>query len=210
MSAAGSIVVSRPATPAELVLLFHGVGATAADLLPLAQLIAKSQPQAMVVSVEAPFPTGGGAARQWFSVQGVTETNRAQRVAQALPVFTQTVAQWQADAGIAAQGTTLVGFSQGAIMSLESTQAEPLPAQRVVSLAGRFAAPVRRATPRTVFHLVHGDQDGVVPHGHSVQAAKELGQFGATVTLDVLPGLGHGIDGRVARLVLAYLAAGKT
>lgn len=209
MTPSNSVVVARPAAPAMLVLLFHGVGASAADLLPLARPIAAARPGAMVVSVEAPFPSGFGSGRQWFSVQGVTEANRPERIAQAMPAFIAAINGWQKEAGVDPGATTLVGFSQGAIMSLESTQVEAAPARRVVSIAGRFATPARSAAPGVRFHLIHGDQDGVVPAAHSGQAAVQLRELGAKVTIDLLPGLGHGIDARAARLVLDYLGGAQ-
>lgn len=205
MNADASIVVSRPALPAELVLLFHGVGASARDLLPLAEMIARSLPQAMVVSVDAPFASDFGTGRQWFSVQGVTEEDRPGRIAQAMPVFQHAVLRWQEVAGVSADATTLVGFSQGAIMSLESTQSDLAIARRVVALAGRFASDVKRPLQGTVYHLIHGDRDLVVPTEHSKRAEGQLKQLDVAVTLDVIPSLGHGIDVRVAKLVAGYL-----
>jgi phospholipase/carboxylesterase len=205
MSDDASIVVSRPALPGELILLFHGVGASARDLLPLAETIAKTLPQAMVVSVDAPFASDFGAGRQWFSVRGVTEEDRPGRIAQAMPVFQQTVHRWQAVVGVTATATTLVGFSQGAIMALESTQQDMPSARRIISLAGRFASNVRRAAPGTIFHLIHGDQDKVVPAENSERGADQLKQLGVEATLDIVPALEHGIDARAAGLVAHYL-----
>lgn len=206
MNADASIVVSRPVLPAELVLLFHGVGASARDLLPLAEMIARSLPQAMVVSVDAPFASDFGTGRQWFSVQGVTEGDRPGRIAQAMPLFQQAVLRWQKVAGVSAGATTLLGFSQGAIMALESTQADVAVARRIVSLAGRFASDVTSPPQGTVYHLIHGDRDMVVPIEHITRGADQLKQLGVNVTLDVVPSLGHGIDARVAGLVMGYLA----
>lgn len=203
----GSIVVAGPAGPSQLVLLFHGVGSSAANLAPLGEVIAKACPRAMVVSVDAPHPSTLGTGREWFSVVGVTEQNRPGRIAEAVPLFLNTVAHWQQASSVGPPGTMLVGFSQGAILALESTQAEdaPVPAGSVIALAGRLARPARRAPAGVQFHLIHGDQDKVVPTSASVSAARELQTLGAEVTLDVLPGLGHGIDARAARLAVHYL-----
>lgn len=105
----------------------------------------------------------------------------------------------------------LLGFSLGAIMSLESTQASLQPteaAQKVISLAGRFAEPVRRAPPNVRLHLIHGEQDGVVLPKWSIEAANQWRTLGSTVTLDLMPGLGHSIDARSLGLVVNYLAQG--
>jgi phospholipase/carboxylesterase len=205
MNSDDSIVVSRPALPAELVLLFHGVGASARDLQPLAEVIQRTLPQAMVVSVAAPFASDHGTGRQWFSVRGVTEKDRPDRIAQAMSIFQQTVRRWQEVAGVSATATTLVGFSQGAIMALESTQLGPSIAGRIVSLAGRFASGVRRATPGIAYHLIHGDRDMVVPTEHSQRGADQLRRLGVDATLDIVPSLGHGIDANAAGLVVHYL-----
>jgi phospholipase/carboxylesterase len=202
-----SIVIVRPEAPAQLVLLFHGVGSSAANLVPLGEAIAQARPGAMVVSVDAPHPSTLGSGREWFSVVGITEQNRPERIAAILPLFLDTVAHWQQASGVGPAETVLVGFSQGAILALEATQVADtaIAAGRVIALAGRFAQPVRRAPRDLRYHLVHGEQDGVVPTSASVHAARALQALGADVTLDLLPGLGHGIDGRALQLVIGYL-----
>ncbi|MBK6004711.1 esterase [Ramlibacter ginsenosidimutans] len=203
-----SIVVARPAAANLLVLLFHGVGSSAANLVPLGEAIAQARPDAMVASVDAPQASTLGSGREWFSVLGVTEQNRPARIERAMPSFLQAIAHWQQAAGIAPEQTVLVGFSQGAILALESTQVQgPLAAGRVIALAGRFAQPVRRAPAGVQFHLIHGEADNVVPARFSVEAAAALQAHGAQVTLDLLPGLGHGIDARAVGLVQRSIAS---
>jgi phospholipase/carboxylesterase len=203
-----SIVVARPRQPAQLVLLFHGVGSSAENLLPLGRAIALERPQACVVSVNAPHASTLRSGREWFSVVGVTEGNRPERIANAMPLFLEAVEHWQQVSGAGPASTVLAGFSQGAIMALESTQgaiARPK-AGRVISLAGRLAEPARRAPAGLQFHLVHGEQDGVVAPSFSATAAQELQALGANVTLDLLPGLGHAIDARALGLLIEYVS----
>ena len=203
----GSITVQAPRQPGRLVLLFHGVGASADHLVPVGKLIASGHPDAMVVSVQAPHPSGLGAGREWFSVLGVTEEDRPQRIAAAMPQFRQAVADWQATSGVGADRTTRAGSTQGAIMSRETPQlAAPPLASRVVALAGRFAVPVRSAPAATRFHFIHGAADTVIPVRFSVEAAHAIEQRGGLATLDGVPGLGHGIDERAAKALLEHLA----
>jgi phospholipase/carboxylesterase len=189
----------------RLILLFHGVGADAQGLVPLGRMLAAAFPDATVASVPAPFVSDLGSGRQWFSVAGVTEANRIDRVAEAMPLFVRTVQAVQAAHGVAPMQTVLVGFSQGAIMALEAARAGHALAGRIVALAGRFAQPPQAVPPGVAFHLLHGTQDPVIPVGLAQQAAHTLRALGAPVTLDVLAGTGHGItqpmaDGLVARL----------
>jgi phospholipase/carboxylesterase len=203
----GSIVLHRPAqAPTALVLMFHGVGATADDLAPLGRLIAERETGALIVSVQAPWPSDFGSGRHWFSVAGVTDAERPARVAAAMPVFVEIVQRWQGEARLPAAQTVLLGFSQGAIMSLASTQqaADPL-SGRVIAIAGRFAAPPHRAPQSISIHLLHGLQDAVIPASCSHDAHAQWTALGGLATLDTFEGLGHGIDMRVAARVLALL-----
>ncbi|MBQ0921511.1 phospholipase, partial [Hydrogenophaga aromaticivorans] len=148
------LIVHQPTVPArQLVLLFHGVGASPEGLLPLGQALAR--PDRWVVAVRSPFASDMGGGWQWFSVRSIDEANRIERIAAVMPRFVQTVKDWQARTGLDASATALAGFSQGAIMALESTQQAPPIASRVVAMAGRFAQPPRLAPDGTALHFIH-------------------------------------------------------
>ena len=201
-----SIIVSRPEGQAEqLMLLFHGVGSTAQDLVPLGRVLAAEFPAAFVVSIAAPLPADAGSGRQWFSVMGISEENRPARVEAALPTFVETVAHWQEEAGVGIDAVALIGFSQGAIMALESTRDQPAIAGRVVSIAGRFAALPSAPNPGTTLHMFHGKADPVIPYGFTVEAAQHLVALGADITADVIPHVGHQINDDIAELVIERL-----
>jgi phospholipase/carboxylesterase len=194
-----SVVFQRPGSDAQqLVLLFHGFGATPDDLAPLARHLAAQFPQAFIVGVAAPDPSHPGEpdGRQWFSPHGITEESRPALIAAAMPAFESAVRHWQAESGLGVPATALVGFSQGAIMALASTQRPDAPplAGRVVAIAGRFATLPVYPAPETTFHLFHGKHDPVVPYRHTVEGAERLVAIGADVTADVLPFVQHEID----------------
>ena len=181
--------------PELLYLLFHGVGATAEAMVPLARRLVQEYPQAAVLCLNAPVAfdavPGGGAGHQWFSVRGVDEQNRPERVAAALPAFIATVRALQLRFGMAWERTALAGFSQGAIMALEAVQAEPLLAGRVLAFAGRHASAPTHAPLDTTVHLLHGLADAVIPAAAAIDSAQTLVELGADVTADVLPGFVH-------------------
>lgn len=192
--------------PQRLVLLFHGVGAQAQSMEPLGRVLGSVFAGDAVLSVPAAQPSDLGAGRQWFSVRGVTEENRPARVAQAMPLFEQAVKALQARYGVAPHDTVLIGFSQGAIMSLESARAGLGLAGRIVSIGGRFAQLPDAAPQGTTFHLVHGDSDEVIDVEHATSAAQRLQQLGTPVTLDVLTATGHEITQEAAQRVRDRLA----
>lgn len=201
-----SLIIQQPSSHAQqLVLLFHGVGGTPDDMLPLGQRLAREFPQAFVVSVRAPQWCDFGAGFQWFSVREITDENRVERVAEAMPSFVHQVRLWQHASGASTQATALIGFSQGAIMALESTQFQEELAGRVVGIAGRFAQLPSIAPPATTLHLFHGKQDDVVHYAHAVQAAERLVRLGADVTADVIPFVGHEINAEIQDLLVERL-----
>ena len=201
-----SITVARPEGPAQqLMLLFHGVGSTALDLVPLGRVLAAEFPHAFIVSVAAPAPSGAGGGREWFSVQGISEENRPGRIEAAMPAFLATVSHWRKEAGVGTDAVALIGFSQGGIMALESTRDQPAVAGRVVSIAGRFARLPTEPNPGATLHMFHGKLDPVIPYGYTVEAAQHLVNIGADVTADVIPHVGHQINDDIAELLIERL-----
>jgi phospholipase/carboxylesterase len=203
-----SLIVHTPQGGAakQLFLLFHGVGAAPDDLVPLGIMLAKCFAQSAIVSVQAPHDCPYSSGFQWFSIDGITEEERPLRTAQAMPLFQQAVRQWQHTFGVSADATALVGFSQGAIMALESTQTTGLLAARIVALSGRFSSLPERAPDNCTLHLVHGKQDSVIAYQHTVHAAERLVALGADVTADVIPFVAHEITEEIANLVIERLS----
>jgi phospholipase/carboxylesterase len=191
--------------PQQLFVLAHGFGANAADLVPLAERIARAFPHSTVVSIEAPLAAGNPGGYQWFPLAGISEANRGERIRDAMPGFCAEIRAWQRDTGAIPAITALVGFSQGAMMALESTVGTEVIAARVVAISGRFAALPAQVPEQATFHLLHGKEDGVVPCRHTVDAAHRLLELGGDVTADIVPFIGHEIDDELIDLLLQRL-----
>ncbi len=176
----------------QLFILLHGVGGAPDNLLPLAQAVRAAFPAAAILIPEGfePFD-GGGAGRQWFSVRGVTEENRPERVARALPPLEAYVKQAQARFGLPQSDTALAGFSQGAIMALELVQAHDGMAGRVIAFSGRYAQLPKAAPQYTTLHLLHGAADGIMPVAHIQAAQARLDELHGDATIDVASQVGH-------------------
>ncbi|MBA0182149.1 esterase [Pectobacterium versatile] len=199
------VVVQQPSEANRLILLFHGVGDTAAGMAQIGRYFAAALPQAIVVSIAGPFSSGYGDGRQWFSVQGITEENRFSRIEANLPRFIDTVRHWQEQSGMSAEHTVLVGFSQGSIMSLEALKSESSLAGHIIAFSGRFAVLPEKAFADVAVHLIHGEADGVIVVGHAHAAAQRFQELGTSFTLDVAPAVGHGIDELMLKQALSYL-----
>ena len=204
-----SLIVHLPSggAPQQLFLLFHGVGAAPDDLVPLGHVLAKQFPRSAIVSVQAPHDCPYSNGFQWFSIEGITEEQRGPRTREALPAFIEAVQHWQQTFGLGPESTALVGFSQGAIMALCSTQSQPPThlATRIVALSGRFAQLPTVAPEHCTIHMIHGKTDTVIPYAHTVLAAERLVELGADVTADVIPFVGHEIPQEISDLVIERL-----
>ncbi len=206
----GTIVLQSPQKSTHLFLLFHGVNATPESLHPIATMLARSYLHAAIVLVQAPYASDFGQGYQWFSVQGVTEQNRTQRVEMAMPAFVETVRNWQKKTGVNTEQTTLIGFSQGAIMALSSTQmVEDVLAARIVALSGRFATLPKKGVDQTQIHFIHGDQDNVIDHRISRIAHEALLARGVMTTYDLIPHLAHSVDQTAIMSLFQRLSDGK-
>ena len=169
-----------------LIVLLHGIGQTPADMAPLADLVAAHDPHAVVATPPAACPYDGGPAGfQWFSVDGITEANRPDRIRAALPAFVATVEALQRAHGAGPAETVLAGFSQGALMALAACEDRFL-ARHVVAIAGRYVPLPEAWEQRTTVHLVHGRHDGTVSVQYSERAFERLTMLGADVRLDVV------------------------
>lgn len=190
-----------------LVLMLHGVGSTGADLAPLAPHLAASLPGATFLSPDGTEPfVGGGRARQWFSIAGVTEANRPARVVAARPALDALIDRAVEDSG--ADRVILLGFSQGAIMALDAVARGKV--AKVVAFAGRLAfdgVPTPQAGARAL--LVGGTADAVMPHALSLEAADRLQAAGVAAEVVVLQGVPHTITAEGLAAAQAFLSRGR-
>jgi phospholipase/carboxylesterase len=202
-----SLVIQEPAEQAaQLILLCHAAGADAASLLPLGERLSETFPLATIVSLQANAPAAVPQGFVWFDTVGLTEENRAARVAQALPALQSTVRDWQERSGVAAAATALIGVSQGAEMVLELSKLQPMLASRVVAMGGRFTTLPEDPTAVTTTHFLHGKLDQLTPYRHSVDAAHHLRDMGCDITAEVVPFVGHDLHPDLIELAITKLS----
>ena len=194
----------------SLVIMLHGVGASGADLAPLSGPLKRFLPNAAFASPDAPNPFGGApSGRQWFSIAGVSDANRAQRIAGARAGFDRVVAHEIEKAGLADRldRVAFFGFSQGAILSLDAIADGRWPVAAVVAASGRLVLPPgRNAAKGTPVLLLHGEQDNVVAAAETPRAERLLKDAGFAVEARLYPRLGHSISFEGIEAAGAFLA----
>lgn len=184
--------VSAPAK--GLVVLMHGVGSNARDLMPLADIWSEALPDVAFTSLDGTDAFDGGfGGRQWFSLRDVTDANREARVAAAYPALRRMLDAELTYSQLAFGRLALVGFSQGSIMAMHHVASSAEGAAGVVAYSGRLASPIvaQNGTPLT---LIHGEDDEVISVRELEYAADAFTNAGYSVDAYALPGIGHTIN----------------
>lgn len=194
---------------APLLVLLHGIGTDENDLFPIADLL---DPRFQVVSLRAPGTYVMG--HSWFHID--FEPNGT--VVPDVPGARRTLAdlqRWLAAAparfGTDPARTVLLGFSQGAMMSLGIVRTAPEQVAAVVALSGRAPGELfpASAPPDAVaavpLFVGHGLYDDVLPIAHG-RATQEAFAGSADVTYREYP-VAHGITDAELRDVAAWLTA---
>jgi phospholipase/carboxylesterase len=205
-----SVPPAAGGAPKQLVIFLHGVGADGNDLIGLAPYFQKALPHARFVSPNAPYafdmaPYG----YQWFSLQDFTEETRLLGAERAAPVLNAFIDAELARDGLADENLALIGFSQGAMMSLHVGLRRERAMAGIVSYSGLLVGLDKlkaemRSTPPVL--LTHGTEDPVLPFAFLAEAEAGLKSLGLAVEAHARPGLPHGIDGECIELGQDFLA----
>jgi phospholipase/carboxylesterase len=178
-----------------LVVLLHGVGSSGDAMNWMAEGLKAKFPTMATFAPDAPQRFDmASSGYQWFSIVGVTESNRAERVQEANAELVARIEAEQRRLEIDWDRTAVVGFSQGAMLALSmAATLDPAPGL-VAGLSGRVALPLApgRTARRRVF-LSHGTADPVVPFAEMERAGSFLRSQGCEVEVLEMRGQGHSV-----------------
>jgi phospholipase/carboxylesterase len=192
------------AEQSRLVIFFHGIGASGAQLMPLAASWRSALPNTRFAMPDAPFPHWYG--HQWFRVDG--NPLAPENILSAREGFDRTVADitWREGFEDMHDGIAFVGVSQGAIVALDAVASGRWRVGALVSFAGLLALmPVSSDGTKTPILLMHGKEDRTISPVASTRAANQLRRAGFHVELDIMPSLGHTISADGADRALQFL-----
>lgn len=185
------------AKPKQLVVLCHGLGADGHDLIDLAPTWSHALPDALFISVDAPFPHESGFGRQWWSVGDRSPPVVEVGVRRAAGFLNAFIDAELPRLGLPAEAYAIMGFSQGAMTALFTGLRRTAPPRAILAFSGALVAPETLAAElanRSPVLLVHGEADDVVPVQRSRDAEAALRAVNVPVEAVYVPRLGHGID----------------
>ncbi|MCL4303220.1 MAG: dienelactone hydrolase family protein [Anaerolineae bacterium] len=199
------LAAGEPLDRAQAALIMvHGRGATAESILTLADELA--QPGFIYLAPQA-------AGDTWYpnSFMAPIPSNEP-GISSGLAVLAGLI-DHLAGAGIPVERTILLGFSQGACLSLEFTARHAQRYGGVAGLSGGLIGP--DGTPRdyagslagTPVFLGCSDVDFHIPKERVEHTAKVLRRLGGDVTMRLYPGMGHTVNHDEIRFVRQMMAA---
>ncbi len=173
-----------------VVILAHGRGADATDILPLGHEF--NVPDVAYLAPDA-------AQNAWYPDRFMEPTEKNEPWLSSALSFLDRVVTQVVDAGIPRERIVLGGFSQGACLTLEYAARNAQRFGGVIAFAGGIIGP--DSLPRdypgsfdgTPVFIGVGDQDHHIPVARSRLSAEVYTRMGATVDLRVYAGLPHTI-----------------
>ena len=180
-----------------LLLLLHGYGSNEEDLFSFASELPQDH---YVISVRAPYdlqPYG----HAWYAIHFDADENKFSDNVQAKQsveliggFIDEIVKQYPIDT----KNVTLIGFSQGAILSYATALTYPEKVTKVVALSGYFNQEIMpevtdtKAISHLKFFVSHGSVDQVIPVEWARKAKPALENIGVEVHYQEYP-VGHGV-----------------
>jgi phospholipase/carboxylesterase len=185
--AAHSALVLGPQEADRRLVLLHGWGADADDLLDLGSELLGSEAAAVsVVALRAPLPHPGGTGRQWYDL-GLPNWPELPAAREDLLRRLQELSRT-----VPLERTVLLGFSQGAAMGIDVAVGAGLTLAGLIGCSGYPHpgwVPQKSEIP---ILLTHGKEDAVVPFGACEALEQSLKSSGGRVETLAFHG-GHGI-----------------
>lgn len=178
-----------------LLLLLHGYGSNEEDLFSFASELPE---QYYVISVRAPHAMMYGSYA-WYAINFDADENKFSDVVQAKAsreLILSFIEDLKNKYPIDADNVTLIGFSQGAILSYAAALKCPEKIQRIAALSGYFnleiADEISKHASQLKMFISHGTADQVIPVEWARKAAPQLQQMGIEITYKEYP-VGHGV-----------------
>lgn len=180
-----------------LLLLLHGYGSNEEDLFSFANELPSEY---YIVSVRAPYDMMYGSYA-WYAINFDADENKFSDIPQAQQsrdLIARFIDELTANYPIDKENVTLIGFSQGCILSYAVAVSYPEKAQRVVAMSGYFNTQIATENfkqnnfKNLKIFASHGSVDQVVPVDWARKSVPVLQQLGIEIVYKEYP-VGHGV-----------------
>lgn len=190
--------------PKNLVIFLHGYGANGENLLSLAHEFRHTVPEAHFISPNAAESWEGGFPNcyQWFSLYDQNMQRKPfdetmENIIKSNDKLSNFIDQQLDRFNLNLSDLFLIGFSQGAMMSIYQSLVRKTKVKAVISYSGRVILPEltgKEILSRPDICLIHGRKDMVVPFEHFEEGKKILAEKLIPFEAYPIDELDHSID----------------
>lgn len=180
-----------------ILILLHGYGSNEEDLFSFASELPEEY---YIISVRAPYDMMYGSYA-WYAINFDADENKFSDINQAQQsrdLIANLIDELIENYPIDSKKVTLIGFSQGCILSYAVALSYPEKVQRVIAMSGYFNAEIavegfaQNDFSNLKIFASHGSVDQVVPVDWARKAAPALQQLGIDIVYKEYP-VGHGV-----------------
>ena len=187
-----------------LLLLLHGYGSNEEDLFSFASELPEEY---YIVSARAPYDmyfdklSINSGSYAWYAINFDADENKFSDIGQAQQsrdLIATFIDELVANYAIDANDVTLIGFSQGCILSYAIAVSYPQKVQRVVAMSGYFNEEIatdnfkENDLSKLKIFASHGSVDQVVPVDWARNSIPKLKELGIDIVYKEYP-VGHGV-----------------
>ena len=184
--------------PNSLVVLLHGIGADAFDLIPLAKHWSITLKKTKFYSLHAPYPYNlAPSGRQWFNLEDRDQSRILKEIELIKPMIITFLKKKLKDYNLQYKDLILVGFSQGTMVALNLTLTMKEEVRGVLGYSGGVILTKSgkiEIISKPNICLVHGKNDEVVPKKMMETTKIILKDNNIDVDTHLIENLGHSID----------------
>lgn len=181
-----------------LLLLIHGYGSNEQDLFSFASELPEEY---YIVSARAPYDIQYGSYA-WYAINFDADQNKFSDNEQAISsrdIIAQFIEELKANYPIDSNNVSLIGFSQGAILSYAVALSHPEKVNKIVALSGYLNTEIleenylKNSFSNLKIFAAHGTVDQVIPVEWARKAKPFLDNLGINTTYKEYP-IGHGVS----------------
>jgi phospholipase/carboxylesterase len=187
---------SRGTTPHPAIFLLHGYGSNAEDLFSFADYLGDHH---TVISLEAPLSTPFGG-KAWYSIHFDASQDKWSDLDEAknsIGNITQQLEYFIEEYDLNPKDLSLMGFSQGAILSWSLLLDYPDKFRRAIGMSGYINTQLLEKPLKEYYNILayssHGKHDPTVPYLWAESSINELKVNNPTVTFNTYPD-GHNVS----------------
>ncbi|MDR3179611.1 MAG: dienelactone hydrolase family protein [Holosporaceae bacterium] len=199
------LVIKSKTDTKKIMIIFHGYGANKEDFLPVAEAFSQNIDYIQINIPDGIEKSGHPNGYQWFSLCGNTldDDNMAFRKNEhTIKAYVDGILN---ENEMSTEDLILVGFSQGAMLSL--ILGLKLGVSHIISFCGALLDPqIKSRNPDTKIIMIHGRKDRVIPADLMLSSIEALQHSSSNVSVVVSESAAHYIDGRMMTAAIEFLA----